>query len=78
MKTKIVLVSLVNPSKLAYSDLTWNFPVKYASGKQYVFLLCDYDSNIIFVRHLRSRRGTAIVAIYDSIHAHLYTKSITP
>ena len=78
MRTNIVLVSLFRPSKLIYSDLTGRFPVKSARGNQYIFLLYDYDSNTIHVRPLRSRTGTAIVAAYDSIHAHLCARGLTP
>ena len=77
MRTNIVLVSMPRPSKLIYSDLTGHFPVKSARGNQYIFLLYDCDSNTIHVRPLRSRTETAIVAAYDSIHAHLCARGLT-
>ena len=63
---------------MIYSDLTGRFLVKSARGNQYIFLLYDYDSNTIHVRPLRSRKGTAIVEAYDSIHTHLCARGLTP
>ena len=78
MRTNIVLVDTFMPSKIIYSDLTGMFPVKSTRGNQYVFLLYDYDSNTFHVRSLCSRKDTAIVAAYDSIHVHLCSRGLAP
>ena len=78
MRTNIFLADTFIPSKMIYSDLTGMIPIKSARGNQYIFLLYDYDRNIFHVRPLCSRKGTAIVAAYNYMHAHLYFRGLTP
>ena len=41
---------------------------------RYIFLLYDYNSNIIHILPLGSNKWTAILAAYDSIHDYLCAK----
>ena len=59
-------VSAVAPKEKAYTDQTGRFPHKSTICNDYLFILYDYDANIILQHPLKSRQGKEIA---DAFHA---------
>ena len=55
------------PKHQTHSDLTGKFPVTSKSGNKYTFVLCDYDSNHIFVRPLKNRNASTILDAHKAV-----------
>ena len=47
-------------------------------GNKYIFVLYDYDSNLITAKPMKSNKGTAIVQAYEEIYEESQEAGITP
>ena len=62
----------------AYSDLTGRFPVTSSRGTKYIFVLYDYDTNVVLVHPLKSREDDEILAAYKATLQRLATRGAKP
>ena len=62
---------IFDPKQKAYSDLTGRFPHTSSRGNQYIFVLCDYDGNIILGEPLKSRQGKVIATAFTNCYKRL-------
>ena len=51
-----------------YSDQTGRFLIPSSRGNNYLFILYDYDSNIILAEPIPDRKGPTIKAAFIKIH----------
>ena len=47
-------------------------------GMKYIFVLYDYDSNVILAAPMKSRKGSEMVKAFDECYQQLKTAGITP
>ena len=60
------------------TDLCGRYPTMSNKGNKYIFVLYDYDSNLITARPIKSNKGAAIVQAYEEIYGDLKEASIAP
>eukprot|EP00957_Ditylum_brightwellii_P089216 6794229-Ditylum_brightwellii.AAC.1 len=58
----------------AYLDLTGCFPTKSSRGSEHIYVMYDYDSNIILAASLINRQAQTITDVWESLHAQLTKK----
>ena len=56
--------------------LCGRYPTMSNRDMKYIFVLFDYDSNEILSQPMKSKKGSAIIAAYDSIYNELSDASI--
>ena len=62
----------------SYSDKTGKFPVLSSWGYQYVFILYEYDSNVILDKPLKTRQALEINTTWSETHIRLRQKQFAP
>lgn len=72
------IMALPEPTGQLHANLTGRFPVQSSAGKNYVFVLYDYDSNSILTEAIKSRAAEHIVAAYRTIYAQLHRAGRQP
>ena len=60
------------------TDLAGVFPVMSNRGMKYIFILYDYDTNVILASPMRSRKGEEIVRAYEECYKKLKDAGVTP
>ena len=60
------------------TDLCGVYPTMSNRGMKYILVLYDYDSNLIAAWAMKSNKGAAITAAYESIYTELTEAGITP
>ena len=63
-----------SPKEMAYGDMTGRFPHKSSRGNQYIYVLYDYDSNMICVKAIPNRQGNTIKKCWEELY-HRITKN---
>ncbi len=66
------------PTQEVFSDQTGKFPVTSISGNAYIFVLYDYDSNIIWGVPIKNRTAEVILQAYKECHAMLCKAGLRP
>jgi hypothetical protein len=61
-----------------YSDQTGKFTFPSSNGNNYLFILYDYDSNLILAEPMKSRRAQDIVSAYKTVHTKLCRARFQP
>jgi len=61
-----------------YSDQTGKFTFPSSNGNNYLFVLYDYDSNLIMAEPMKSRRAQDIVDAYKTVHTKLCRAGLHP
>ena len=62
---------IFDPKNKAYSDLTGRFPHASSRGNQYIFVLYDYDGNVILGETLKSRQSKVIATAFTKYYQRL-------
>ena len=65
------------PKTIVYRDPMGRFPHISSCGYQYILLVFDYDSNVIFQQALRNRTAKEITHVRTKIHTQLKTLQCT-
>ena len=58
--------------------LTGRFPHKSSTVNSYIFLLCDFDTNVILFEPLKTRRSKEIATVYTKCYNKLNKNLLTP
>jgi hypothetical protein len=66
------------PSPNPYSDQTGRFPVRSSRGNQYVFILYDFDSNVILSHPLHNRQAKEITNAWTTLDSQLRMNGANP
>jgi hypothetical protein len=61
-----------------YSDQTGRFPVPSRSGNNYMFVLYEYDSNLIYAEPIPNRESITILNAYNSVLKKLMRAGLHP
>jgi hypothetical protein len=61
-----------------YSDQTGKFTFPSSNGNNYLFILYDYDSNLIMAEPMKSRCAQDIVDAYKTVHTKLCRAGLHP
>jgi len=70
--------AIIEHSSQAHGDLTGAFPLRSSTGKRYLFVLYDYDSNEIEAEPISDRTGPSIVAAYRAVYIKLAKAGLKP
>ena len=57
--------------ELAYGDMTGQFPYKSSRGNQYIYIMYDYDSNMILATAIPNRQAATIKKAWESMFLRL-------
>ena len=76
-RTNTVFTKIINHKMQIATYLTGKFPVNSNMGN-YLFVLSEYDSNIILIRPMKSRSGSKFIWLLKNLHEHLITRGINP
>jgi hypothetical protein len=63
--------TVTEPTGQIYTDQTGRFITPSSTGKNYLIVLYDYDSNHIFALPIKNRKATTILEGYKTLHARL-------
>ncbi len=66
------------PKFTAYSDLTGKFPYCSSRGNQHIMVMCDYDSNAILQRAVKSRQAADLTNDFISMVDELAIWGVKP
>ena len=66
------------PTSEVFSDQTGKFPVTSRAGNAYLFVLYDYDSNLIWGVPIKNRTAESILAAFQSCHTMLCKAGLRP
>ena len=66
-----VFVNIIDPQQRIATDLTRRFPLKSNRGNKYLFILYNYDRNIILVRPMKNRTEKEFIHVLQDIHGRL-------
>lgn len=77
-RLKIVYPACIDVTGQIYTDQTGQFLVPSISGNKYLFILYDYDSNLIHAEPMTSRTQHQILAAYKKSMAMLKSRGFTP
>jgi hypothetical protein len=61
-----------------YTDQTGRFPIPSSKGNNYLFILYEYDSNIIEGEPMKNRQGPSIIAAYKAVFKRLKRAGLSP
>ena len=61
-----------------YTDLTGRFPVQSSRGHKYILVACNFDSNSIHVKPLKSRHDNDTIKAYEEIYGMLTQRGLKP
>ena len=59
------------PKETTYADLTGRFPYASARGNEYIFVMYDFDSNLIQGEPIKNRQAKTIVDAWEKLHNNL-------
>lgn len=79
-KTRDVIYALTtyNEKDLAAGDLTGRFSYRSSRGNQYVMIMYNWDSNLIWGLPLKKRTALEIVSTWTQLNAQLTTSGFKP
>ena len=60
------------------TDLAGDFPIMSNRGMKYIFIIYDYDTNVILASPMKSRKGEEIVRAYEECYKQLKDARVTP
>jgi hypothetical protein len=73
VRTHVVFATILPATELrkSYSDQTGKFPVQSSRGYNFVMILCDYDSNAILSKPLKTRQAGNLTQAWQALHTRL-------
>jgi len=60
-----------NSKEMAYGDMTGRFPFTSSRGNSYVYVMYDFDSNMILVKAVPNRQAATITAAWEELFRQL-------
>jgi hypothetical protein len=70
--------SIIEPTGQIYSDQTGKFVQASSTGNNYLFILYEYDSNLILAEPMKTRSAQSILTAYKTVHAQLCRSGLRP
>ena len=61
----------LKPKETSYADLTGRFPHVSSRSNEYIFVMYDYDSNLIQGEPIKNRQAKTIVDAWEKLHNNL-------
>jgi len=71
VKTHLVFITVYEAKETLYTDQTGRFPIPSSKGHNYLFILYEYDSNIIEGEPMKSRTGPLIIEAYKAANQNI-------
>jgi hypothetical protein len=72
-----IYAAIMETNKI-YTDLTGRFPTNYLSGSKYIWILYDYDSNIVLSAPMKNRGDKEMVREFDLLIQSLTIHGLKP
>ena len=66
--TNTVFTKIIVHKRKIDTDLTGKFPVTSNRGNNYLFVLYEYDSNIIFIRPMKSISDIKFIWVFKELY----------
>ena len=60
-----------SPETTTYADLTGRFPHVSSRGNKYIFVMYDFDSNLIQGEAIKNRQAKTLVDAWKKLHTNL-------
>jgi hypothetical protein len=78
--TQHIFITTVTENTMhkSYLDQTGSFPARSSCGNQYVFLLYDFDSNVILTQAIPNCQARLLTNAWTNLHSQLHTNGTTP
>jgi hypothetical protein len=76
--TNMCFASIIAPTGQIYTDQTGKFILPSSTGNNYIMILCDYDSNYIFVQPFHNRTASCLLAANEKLHQSLCKAGLRP
>jgi hypothetical protein len=70
--------AVMEPTGQVYSDQSGKFVQPYSNGNNYLFILYDYDSNLIMAEPMKTRSAQSILGAYKTVHSKLCNARLKP
>ena len=60
----------LKPKETSYADLTGRLSHVSSRGNKYIFVMYDYNSNLIQGEPIKNQQGKTIVDVWKKLHMH--------
>ena len=77
-RTNTVSTNIIYHKKQISTDLTCKFPLTSIREKMYLFVIYDYDINIILIRPMKAISDSEFIRAFKYLTAHLLTRGLKP
>ena len=77
-RTNTVFTKIIYHKRQISTDLTGKFPATSNRGNTYIFLLYEYNINIIMVRPMKASTDINYIRVFKDLNYHLITRLINP
>ena len=77
-RTNTMFTKIINCKRQIVIYLTGKLPVTSNRGNKYLFVLYNYDSNIILVRLMKSSTDREFIRFFKYLHEPLLTRGLKP
>ena len=67
----VSLVIPFNAKTTSHTDLTGRFSYKSSSGNEYLYVLYDYDSNVILALPIKNRQAKTLATAWETLHQQI-------
>ena len=76
--TNTVLTKIINHKRQIETYLTVKFPVTSNRGIKYLFVIYEYNSNIILILTMKARSYSEFIRVFKYLHDNLLTRGFKP
>ena len=76
--TNTVFTKIIDYNQKIAIYITGKSPVTSNKGKNYLFVLYDYDIHFILIRPMKSQADSEFIRVFTDLHEHLLTRGIKP
>jgi hypothetical protein len=77
-RTHFCYASIMEPTGQIYTDLTGKFVSPSSNGNNVLFILYDYDSNLIYAEPIPNRSSASIVKAFTKLHGIMCKAGLRP
>ena len=71
-------MKIIDLSHKIHIDQTGRFPTTSSKGNKNVMITCDYDSNAVIVRELKTKSARENIENMQHVHQFLISRGINP
>ena len=76
--TNTVFTKIIYHRRQMGKDLTGKLPLTSNRGNKYLFMIYDYNINMILIQPMKEISDRKFIRVFKDLHEHLLTRGIKP